>query len=336
LSNSSGAGWCIALGSLQKGLKGRALYQPGDTWYGWQIQYLSHELAHVSGAGSPEYYNYRYLVDYSNRAPFSELHSGAPYAGGTLERLWEDYYPEYIDDPMLQKRDHMIFGPLSALLYNRDLTRLYDNHEDVTVQFWQQRLQSVLLRVIDENGNPLSGVTIEGYAYSGASPSSQAATSRLEITAATDAQGEAVINYMYQPPDPPKIYSWRDARTIKFFKEGYLARGIFLTMTMLEEAYFVQRQEPTVTVRLLPGVQTCSDSDAGENTAVAGQLTYNTYANNEIRTLDYTQTEIVQAVFGDYCWFGYIREGSCLSGAPRVRYVSCPNSCLQMTGVCAG
>jgi hypothetical protein len=294
-----GAGGCSRIGNLVKGLKGETMGNPSI-----YTVTLAHEIAHIYSVGHPEYYTQNVGFDFSETGPFI----GKPFAEDLL--FFNTFFKLYINDPMGQGISDPLFGPLSAFLLNRGFGNLNDNSKLLS-DFYSNELSNLKIKVIDENNNPLESVEIKGYQQTNKNINNN------DITSITDENGEA--NLDYSKTSQQKTTN----RIFKFYKEGYLPRAIHLNTFMLQEAKFIREKSPEIIVKLLQGNPFCEDSD-GNNKFEAGSITYTRYKSNKIRTLDYTDVEIITETTKDSLFLNNdLREGICENNLPILKKITC-------------
>ncbi len=210
---------------------------------------LAHELGHSYGLGAPELYSYGFLAQDPNASPYNP--------GSGVDNSQNTPLPaSYDKDPMANPTlgTDSVFGPLDSYIINHDLD--HATKSQYQGLHYSNLPNTVLAKVVDQNGNPVSGATVQAYCQGYFS--SRYDVSTPKVTATTDSSGSAILqqlsgnDFALTAKNPGVFDNQCSLEFVTASENGYAAGGkVWVSAVHLEEAKLVNGQNQYVaTVKL--------------------------------------------------------------------------------------
>ncbi len=241
------AGGDISGAGVLAGLYWSKIYDPKnladidelDDYWG-QITAMMHELAHVFGAGSLEYYDLAEVDDTTNIEPIINIRLSEP-----DDSYWKNKH-DYFSDPLLGDIMHLTV-PYPKLYETRGEVLNSLQYSQLTAKIisgfyrlqWDKRLPNmdeITIRVVDSSGNPIPSSTVKVFSIIVSRPYG----SSLSEDKMTDMNGKIVFDWEPAPYLP--YFTGANLKLIKVYKDGYQSTAKYVSLVDAEEVKILQNE----------------------------------------------------------------------------------------------
>lgn len=212
--------------------------------YYYQVNTMTHELEHVFGAGSGEYYSLLRVQDLTGVAPVRNIDFGSnglgdPFWSNRREylrdpltrRVWVDP----LDDPLVlgidgldEAIDAMMFAPVTAMTINR-ANSSYRVSMAAPGEAW------VIIKDCGSNA-PVSGAKVSIWTQ----PAVPKVDSVLESSAVTDSEGKVPFTFNCKNALYPCLTNYENMKLIKVSAQGYEPEGNWFSIYDAQADYMVK------------------------------------------------------------------------------------------------